>query len=410
MATRRTTQSTDEHPGEIKEVLNVISLKLDTINESIQQIIAGQQNDKRKEGETHQAIATSINKIQENISIVVNKSEKADLNREILKQRNNILTTWKGHLNKRKQLYWQSINCENTAIIYETWLNKETKIIPRKFLMKFIRNEDAAERIIRRNSIFTQFQSEIDLLRIRADRHSAKYKQVDQEMLSFLESNYHGDIIAELQNLWAEECKSEETKSHQKWQSKQKWLEKYEEDFNNNEYIKPRNGKPRNRHQEEYRQNKMKRQDNAVYQQQNGWHASKSSSSTRASPPQPQYYTNDSNRSKSRNTNITTRPRDTRAIPEIRHAVTRNVSRQQPSWRPTYTAQKPTYSEVVSRSHERRNVLSQQPRNNNQNRDHFFETSRWINRPPNHQQSRHPTHQPQYQQQLQRNCQSIGRR
>ena len=67
--------------------------------------------DKRRKDEKQQTITTCINKIQEKISVVVNKSKKADRERKILKQRHSILGTWTKQLNKRKQLYWQRHNC-----------------------------------------------------------------------------------------------------------------------------------------------------------------------------------------------------------------------------------------------------------------------------------------------------------
>ena len=49
------------------------------------------------------------------------------------------------------------------------------------------------------------------------------------------------------------------------------------------------------------------------------------------------------------------KPRDTTNIREGKHTETGNSNPQQPSWRPNYIMRKPTYSEVVSTSHERRN-------------------------------------------------------
>ena len=234
---RRLTRSPDKYRQEIKDVLNAIFLKLGTINNSIQQMIDDRLIDKRRKDEEQQTITTCINKIQENISVVMNKSNKADRERKILKQRHSILGTWTKQLNKRKKLYWQRHNCENTFVIYETLLNKERKVKPRKFLMKFIKNKDTENKRIRKNSVFNQFQSEINLLKIRADHHSTQCKDIDREMLNFFENHYQVDILSKLKRLWGEECKSEETRSQQKC------LEKYEDEINNDEYIKPRKEK-----------------------------------------------------------------------------------------------------------------------------------------------------------------------
>ena len=233
MATRRTTRSTEEPSQDITNIMNSISLKLDTINASLQQLINGQNINNTKNGETHQTIASSIYRIQENTVEVVSETKKAEVRREAHKQRRSIQSMWQSQINKRKQQFWQSTNCENTSIIYETWLNKDKKIIPKKFLMKFIPNENEAEKRVRMNSTINQFQAEINLLKIRADRHYAKYKEIDREMLNFLKNHGEGDLLTELERLWAQECDSEERKSQKRWESKQKWLEQYEEEFNN---------------------------------------------------------------------------------------------------------------------------------------------------------------------------------
>lgn len=245
--TRRTTRTHDVvTPDELKNILKGISLKLDGINECLQKLCETQQNDQERKTTAYKTMEKSINSIEQNMVTIINKRESASLKNEALKQRHNI-TTWKRQLNKRKELFWQSLNCGNTAIIYETWLDKEKKIIPNKLLLKFIPNEDPQEKRIRQHMVTNKLQAEINLLNIRAERHHTNYKKIDEEMSNFLEKKFEGDILSELQNLWVKECKSEETKSHDKWKRKQLWLEKYEEEFKSNDFIKPRNDRNTNR-------------------------------------------------------------------------------------------------------------------------------------------------------------------
>ena len=93
---------------------------------------------------------------------------------------------------------------ENTYVIYQTWVNKDTKVIPKNFLMKLIRNEVPEERKVRQSLVFSQFESEINLLKIRADRHNSQCKEVHREKINYLEGHYRGDILIELQRLWNE--------------------------------------------------------------------------------------------------------------------------------------------------------------------------------------------------------------
>ena len=65
---------------------------------------------------------------------------------------------------------------------------------------------------------------------------------VDEEMAKFLQNKFNGNELAELKKLWDEEAKSQS-----KWQSKQEWLEKYEQQFDNEDLVKPRSdAKPKN--------------------------------------------------------------------------------------------------------------------------------------------------------------------
>ena len=102
------------------------------------------------------------------------------------------------------------MNNKNTAIIYETWYNKENKILPKKFLLKHLPNESQLERNARKTATFAKFQSEINLLRIRVKHQEEKLKQIDEEMVHFLNSQYKGNTLEELKALWIKETRSEE--------------------------------------------------------------------------------------------------------------------------------------------------------------------------------------------------------
>ena len=236
--TRRTTRSTDDQPMEMKDMLNNISLKLDRINDSLEKLVRVQQASEGKNATTYDVIVNSINTIEQSLSNTIQRSENNIIKEEAWRQRRNISKTWRQLLNKRKQLYWHALNCESTAVIYETWLQRERKVIPRKFLLKNIPNEDPHEMRIRQQSAMNEFRTEINLLNTRASRHRANCTKVDEEMEEFLNQRFHGAILEEMEKIWLQEYKTEETKSHKKWEGKQKWLEKYEEEFENDDLIK----------------------------------------------------------------------------------------------------------------------------------------------------------------------------
>ena len=112
--------------------------------------------------------------------------------------------------------------------------------------MKEIPNEHPNETDIRKETVINEFQAEIQLLKVRAERDKSNYTKVDDEMANFLQSKFNGNELAELKILWDEDIADEEAKSQSKWQSKQEWLEKYEE-FDNEDLVKARNDmKPNN--------------------------------------------------------------------------------------------------------------------------------------------------------------------
>ena len=249
MATRRSTRNLNDEQSEpeANELLSAICLKLDNINDSLQLIIKNQQNDQNSKENQYGVIASSIQDIQNNVSISMKKSVEAESKAAIFRSRKRIIDTWKRHLNKRKQLYWHSLNSDNTAVIYETWLNNEKQIVPKKFQMKEIPNEDPNEKDIRKETVINEFQAEIQLLKIRAERHKSNYTKVEEEMAKFLQNKFNGNELAELKKLWDEDIANEEAKSQSKWQSKQEWLEKYEQQFDNEDLVKPRSdAKPKN--------------------------------------------------------------------------------------------------------------------------------------------------------------------
>lgn len=85
-----------------------------------------------------------------------------------------------------------------------------------------------------------RFQDEINLLKIRANRLNHKCKLIDEEMNTLLESLFKHDDLRNLKSLWKEETTAEEYKSSQRWESKQQWLDKYAEEFDYIELIKPK--------------------------------------------------------------------------------------------------------------------------------------------------------------------------
>lgn len=204
------------------------------------EILFQQRKEYKQQETTTLAIQSSMTKIQQDVSRVIAENEKRSAKQNVLTNRRKIQSTWQRQLKKRSQLYWQCMNTENTAVIYETWANGDKKIIPQKFLMKDLPNESQEEGEIRRNATLRKLHDEINLLKIRAEHHKEKYTNIDAEMNAFLESHFNDNDLADIKDLWCEETANKESKSAQRWLKKQQWLEKYAKEFDNAKFTKPK--------------------------------------------------------------------------------------------------------------------------------------------------------------------------
>ena len=71
---------------------------------------------------------------------------------------------------------------ENTAKVCETWINNSPPIIPRKMQMKPIKGEPKSQTKLREKQVIQNFQTEIELMKLRAESYEEKFKNIDSEM------------------------------------------------------------------------------------------------------------------------------------------------------------------------------------------------------------------------------------
>ena len=121
---------------------------------------------------------------------------------------------------------------ENTAKVYETWINNSPPIIPRKMQMKPIKGEPESQTKLREKQVIQNFQTEIELMKLRAESHEEKYKNIDSEMEELINKKVSGQRGDQVKKLWKEECVREELRSRERWEtSNTKWRENYETEF-----------------------------------------------------------------------------------------------------------------------------------------------------------------------------------
>ena len=154
------------------------------------------------------------------------------IEQEVEKVKQTMIQTWNQKLQKRAAEFWQMIRNENTAKIYETWKNNSSPIIPRKMPMQPIKGEPEAQTKLREKQVLQNFQTEMELMKLRAESHEEKYKKIDSEMEEIISKKVNGQRKDHLKKLWKEECIREELRSRERWETSNiKWTDKYEAEF-----------------------------------------------------------------------------------------------------------------------------------------------------------------------------------
>ena len=64
-----------------------------------------------------------------------------------------------------------------------------------------------------------EFQAEVQLLKIRVERHKSNYTKVEEEMAKFLQNKFNGNEPAELKKLWDEDIANGVTRKQSRSQS-----------------------------------------------------------------------------------------------------------------------------------------------------------------------------------------------
>ena len=143
-----------------------------------------------------------------------------------------MVQTWNTKLQKRAAEYWQMIRNENTAKTYEIWQTNSPVIVPRKFQIKPIRGEPLSQIKLREKQVAFNIQSEIDLMKLRAESHEERYQTIDKEMHEQFNKKVSGQKRELVKKLWKEECVQQEIRSKERWENSNiKWIERYEKEF-----------------------------------------------------------------------------------------------------------------------------------------------------------------------------------
>ena len=105
-------------------------------------------------------------------------------------------------------------------------------ILPRKFQIKTIEGEPIAQTQRREKQVVYNYQTDIELLELRARSHEEKCQTIDktmEELICQKATRQRREIIIQL---WKDDCERGERTSLERWENTTlKWLKKYNEDF-----------------------------------------------------------------------------------------------------------------------------------------------------------------------------------
>ena len=95
-----------------------------------------------------------------------------------------------------------------------------------------IKGEPEAQTKLREKQVLQNFQTEMDLMKLRAESHEEKYQKIDSEMEEIISKKVNGQRKDHLKKLWKEECIREELRSRERLETSNiKWTDKYEAEF-----------------------------------------------------------------------------------------------------------------------------------------------------------------------------------
>ena len=191
----------------LKGKFTQLSTTVSAIQASVRELELKQDRTNHEENLTN--VETTVKATQEACTRLENLIEAQDdtrhhaatevnLNTEVDKIKEAIKQTWNQRLIKRRFAFWNFIKNKNKAEVYTSWINSNPIVVPRKFQMKQILNENEAHRKIRERLALESFNGEVELLTLRALPNEDKLKKIDQEMKEEIKGKGTRDTQREL--------------------------------------------------------------------------------------------------------------------------------------------------------------------------------------------------------------------
>lgn len=168
---------------------------------------------------------TLDDKVIELHNIVLSDKVDREIQSRCKTLKDRISMYWSRNLSLRKKSWWQYLQNSSKAELYTDWIADHPLYIPFKFKPKSIRGETNTATQVRIGTARTKYHNEIDLLKSYAGSHEQKYKDIDDEVIRYinnLTSNTEETKI--LEQWWRNDTKRCEDFSRQLWAKKEDFL------------------------------------------------------------------------------------------------------------------------------------------------------------------------------------------
>lgn len=133
-----------------------------------------------------------------------------------------IMKTWNQTLSKRKKAFWRFLRAEQTANVYENWLEESPVRMQKKFQPTPVTGESEEQKQIKQEIAVARVKGEIRLLHAQATQHRNMYMDYDKEVETLI-AEQNPEVQEALSRMWKDECTKEEQVSHSIWEKKRDW-------------------------------------------------------------------------------------------------------------------------------------------------------------------------------------------
>ena len=175
---------------------------------------------------TINAIVTNSKEVGQLITETLRKEKQTLSNNEKHKnQKLNIKTLWRNTINTRKQAFWQHHKAKRTYETFSNLLVMDPPRMPRKFLPRFIKNENEEEPETRHQLATEKFKSEIILQKKRSEKYQENFMKIDAEMITYLTRHFeNNEVCNALIKEWETDCTKVEEISIQIFNKKENFF------------------------------------------------------------------------------------------------------------------------------------------------------------------------------------------